>query len=112
MPASARMQRWTGMTLPASTSVRDSEGPVVGRTGVVLRDPLPWHDLVETVEAAEETGYEAVFVPEIAGREAFSTLAGFALATSRIILGTGVVTIPSRSPVTTAMAAATVHDLS
>jgi 5,10-methylenetetrahydromethanopterin reductase len=100
------------MTLPASTSVRDSEGPVVGRTGVVLRDPLPWHDLLEIVEAAEETGYEAVFVPEIAGREAFSTLAGFALATSRIILGTGVVTIPSRSPVTTAMAAATVHDLS
>jgi alkanesulfonate monooxygenase SsuD/methylene tetrahydromethanopterin reductase-like flavin-dependent oxidoreductase (luciferase family) len=83
-----------------------------GRTGVVLRDSLPWHDLVEIVKAAEDTGYEAVFVPEIAGREAFSTLAGFAQATSRIALGTGVVTIPSRSPVTTAMAAATVHDLS
>jgi 5,10-methylenetetrahydromethanopterin reductase len=84
----------------------------MGRTGVVLRDPLPWHDLVEIVETAEDTGYEAVFVPEIAGREAFSSLAGLALATSRIALGTGVVTIPSRSPVTTAMAAATVHDLS
>ncbi|MGH2556107.1 MAG: LLM class flavin-dependent oxidoreductase, partial [Actinomycetota bacterium] len=61
---------------------------------------------------AEDTGYEAVFVPEISGREAFSTLAGFATATTRIGLGTGVVTIPSRSPVTSAMAAATVHDLS
>jgi 5,10-methylenetetrahydromethanopterin reductase len=79
---------------------------------VVLREALPWHDLVEAVEMAEDTGYEAVFVPEISGREAFSTLAGFATATTRIGLGTGVVTIPSRSPVTSAMAAATVHDLS
>jgi alkanesulfonate monooxygenase SsuD/methylene tetrahydromethanopterin reductase-like flavin-dependent oxidoreductase (luciferase family) len=68
--------------------------------------------MVEIVQAAEDTGYEAVFVPEIAGREAFSTLTGFALATSTISLGTGVVTIPSRSPVATAMGAATVHDLS
>jgi alkanesulfonate monooxygenase SsuD/methylene tetrahydromethanopterin reductase-like flavin-dependent oxidoreductase (luciferase family) len=78
----------------------------------VLRDPLPWHDLSEVVEMAEDTGYEAVFVPEISSREAFSTLAGFATATTRLALGTGVVTVPSRSPVTTAMAAATVHDLS
>jgi alkanesulfonate monooxygenase SsuD/methylene tetrahydromethanopterin reductase-like flavin-dependent oxidoreductase (luciferase family) len=79
---------------------------------VVLRDPLRWHDLVEVVETAEDTGYEALFVPEITAREAFSTLAGFAAITSRLALGTGVVTIPARSPVTTAMAAATVHDLS
>jgi alkanesulfonate monooxygenase SsuD/methylene tetrahydromethanopterin reductase-like flavin-dependent oxidoreductase (luciferase family) len=64
------------------------------------------------VETAEETGYEAVFVPEIVGREAFSTLTGFAHATSTIRLGTGAVTMWSRSPATTAMAAATVHDLS
>jgi alkanesulfonate monooxygenase SsuD/methylene tetrahydromethanopterin reductase-like flavin-dependent oxidoreductase (luciferase family) len=64
------------------------------------------------VRTAEETGYEAVFVPEIAGREAFSTLAGFASATDAIQLGTGVVTVWSRTPSTTAMAAATVHDLS
>jgi len=79
---------------------------------VVLRDPLPWHDLIDAVGMAEDVGYEAVFVPEISGREAFSTLAGFATATTRLNLGTGVVTIPSRSPVTSAMAAATVHDLS
>jgi alkanesulfonate monooxygenase SsuD/methylene tetrahydromethanopterin reductase-like flavin-dependent oxidoreductase (luciferase family) len=78
----------------------------------VLRDPLSWHDLVQAVETAEDTGYEAVFVPEISGREAFSTLAGFAMTTSGLRLGTGVVTVPSRSPVTAAMAAATVQDLS
>src|SRR3989442_2706421 len=81
-------------------------------TGVALRDPLPWSQFEQAVETAEETGYEAVFVPEIAGREAFSTLTGFAAATSTIRLGTGVVTTWARSPATTAMAAATLHDLS
>jgi len=101
----------SAMTIPAGALSGDAERKI-GRTGVVLRDPLPWHDLVEVVEAAEDTGYDAVFVPEIAGREAFSTLAGFAMTTSRLVLGTGVVTIPSRSPPTTAMAAATVHEIS
>lgn len=100
------------MTIAANPGTGSEEQRVIGRTGVVLRDPLSWRDLVEAVEIAEDTGYEAVFVPEITGREAFSTLAGFATATTGLDLGTGVVTIPSRSPVTTAMAAATVHDLS
>jgi 5,10-methylenetetrahydromethanopterin reductase len=100
------------MTIPGTSNGGDLGTVAIGRTGVVLRDPLAWHDVVEIVEAAEDTGYEAVFVPEIAGREAFSTLAGFAVSTSRMGLGTGVVTVSSRSPTTTAMAAATVHDLS
>jgi alkanesulfonate monooxygenase SsuD/methylene tetrahydromethanopterin reductase-like flavin-dependent oxidoreductase (luciferase family) len=83
-----------------------------GRTGIVLRDALAWRDEREIVETAEEAGYEAVFVPEIDGREAFCTLTGFAAATQRVRLGTGVVTVWARSPVTTAMAAKTVHDLS
>jgi alkanesulfonate monooxygenase SsuD/methylene tetrahydromethanopterin reductase-like flavin-dependent oxidoreductase (luciferase family) len=82
------------------------------RTGVVLRDPLRWSELLQLAAAAEDTAYEAVFVPEIDAREAFGTLAGLAARTSRVRLGTGVVTIASRSPQTTAMAAATVMDLS
>jgi 5,10-methylenetetrahydromethanopterin reductase len=89
-----------------------AEQEAAARTGVALRDPLPWSQLVQAVETAEDTGYEAVFVPEIAGREAFSTLSALATATSSISLGAGVVSIWSRSPATTAMAAATVHDLS
>jgi alkanesulfonate monooxygenase SsuD/methylene tetrahydromethanopterin reductase-like flavin-dependent oxidoreductase (luciferase family) len=95
------------MTIPASPVPERVSG-----TGLVLRDPLPWHQLVQVVQTAEDTGYQAVFVPEIAGREAFVTLAGFAGATSRLRLGTGVTTIWSRSPVTTAMAAASLQDLS
>lgn len=85
---------------------------IPGRTGVVLRDPMPWQEFEQVVRAAEDTGYEAVFVPEISGREAFSSLAGLAGGTSRIRLGTGVVTIASRTPEITAMGSATVQDLS
>ena len=82
------------------------------RTALALRDPLPWRDLVEIVETAERTGYETVFLPEITGRETFSTLAGLAGVTSTLRLGTGVVPMTSRRVETTAMAAATVHELS
>ena len=80
------------------------------RTGIVLRDPLPWRDAVRVVRTTEASGYEAVFVPEIDAREAVSALAGFGAATSRLRVGTGVVTIQSRTPTLAAMAAATVHD--
>src|SRR5947209_3646907 len=86
--------------------------PKVGRTGVVLRDALPWRQCAQIVETAEETGHEAVFVPEISGSEAFTSLVGFANVTSRIRVGTGVVTVMSRTPVATAMAAITLQDLS
>ncbi len=79
---------------------------------VAMREPLPWRDLVEVVETAERTGYEVVFLPEIAGRETFSTLAGLAGTTTNMKLGTGVVTVVARRPRVTAMAAATVHELS
>lgn len=82
------------------------------RTGLALRDPIPWHDLVQVVQTAEQTGYEALFVPEIRGREALATLSGLAGATSSLHLGTGVVNITSRRPEITAMAAATIHESS
>jgi 5,10-methylenetetrahydromethanopterin reductase len=85
---------------------------IPGRIGIVLRDALPWEQLVQIVETAEETGYEVVFVPEISGRESFATLAGLARSTAAIRLGTGVVTVGSRTPVVAAMGAATVHELS
>jgi alkanesulfonate monooxygenase SsuD/methylene tetrahydromethanopterin reductase-like flavin-dependent oxidoreductase (luciferase family) len=82
------------------------------RRGVAIRDPLPWRGLVEIVQTAEQTGYEALFVPESSGREAFSTLAGLSGHTEALRLGTGIVTTVARRPSTTAMAAATVHEIS
>jgi alkanesulfonate monooxygenase SsuD/methylene tetrahydromethanopterin reductase-like flavin-dependent oxidoreductase (luciferase family) len=94
------------------TDVAEGGNPSARGTGFVIRDPLPWRDCLQLVESAEETGYTGVFVPEISAREAFSTLTGFAAATTSILLGTGVVTMRARSPVTTAMAAATLQEIS
>lgn len=94
------------MVVVMATGVRER------RVGFAMREPLPWRDVVGIVGTGERIGYEAVFLPEIAGRETFSTLAGLAGATSTLKLGTGVVTIVARRIGTTAMAAATVHELS
>lgn len=51
-------------------------------------------------------------MPEIQGREAFSTLAGLARATYRIGLGTGVVPIDTRTPDVIAMGGTTIQELS
>lgn len=88
------------------------EGRPDVRTGLALRDPIPWHDLVLTTETAEQTDYELLMVPEIAGREAFATLAGLARATYRIGLGAGVVPLDTRSLEVIAMGAASVHEQS
>jgi alkanesulfonate monooxygenase SsuD/methylene tetrahydromethanopterin reductase-like flavin-dependent oxidoreductase (luciferase family) len=87
-----------------------AEGP--RRTGLALRDALPWPEVVEVVRTAEETGYEALFLPEVGGREPFATLGALAAATERLGLATGVVPVATRSPLVTAMAAATVHEVS
>lgn len=99
------------MTIPVERATATAARVLKG-TGLVLREPLPRHQLLQIVQAAEQTGYTGVFVPEIAAREAFSTLASFASVTTVMGLGTGVVTVQSRSPVTTAMGAATVAELS
>jgi 5,10-methylenetetrahydromethanopterin reductase len=95
------------MTFAMTTSQYDRAA-----TGLALRDAWPWRELHELVGTAEETGYSALFLPEIAGRESFSTLAALAGETSRMDLGTGVVTMGSRRPLVTAMAAATLDERS
>lgn len=82
------------------------------RTGLALRDPIAWHEMVLAVETAEMSGYETLFLPEIAGREAFSTLAGLARATFKIKIGSGVIPITSRKPDVIAMGAATIQEMS
>ena len=60
----------------------------------------------------ETAGYAAVFLPEIAGRDAFVALGALAGETRDLLLGTGVVPMSSRTPPLTAMAAATVQERS
>src|SRR3954470_11348532 len=67
---------------------------------------------VERVRLAEDLGYEAVYLTQIAGRDAFTVLAAYALGTERIRVGTGVMPIYSRTPATMAQTAATLDELS
>ncbi|MGZ5351614.1 MAG: LLM class flavin-dependent oxidoreductase [Actinomycetota bacterium] len=77
-----------------------------------LRDPLPWDDLAAIVRAAENSGYEALFLPEITGRDALVTLGMMAGETLDLALGTGVLPIRARTLAVTAMAAATIQERS
>jgi alkanesulfonate monooxygenase SsuD/methylene tetrahydromethanopterin reductase-like flavin-dependent oxidoreductase (luciferase family) len=81
-------------------------------TAFALRDAFPWATFAGLARTGESLGYRAVFLPEIAGRDALAALAGLAGETSDLLLGTGIVPMTSRIPRVTAMGAATVHERS
>lgn len=72
----------------------------------------PTPDFVEIARAAEDVGFDSVWVAESWGNDAFTYLAWIAAHTSRVRLGTGVVQIAARTPTATAMAAMTLDHLS
>ena len=71
-----------------------------------------YDDLEKRIVIAEDLGYEAVGLPQIAARDAMVTLAPIARTTSKIRLGTGVVPIWTRTPITLAQEAAVLQELS
>lgn len=81
-------------------------------TAFALRDPLPWGAFAGLVRDGEAEAYRGVFLPEIAGRDAFAALTGLAGETTDLLLGTGIVPMTSRPPRLTAMGAATVQERS
>jgi 5,10-methylenetetrahydromethanopterin reductase len=83
---------------PLGVSLRD-----IGVTADVLRG---WAD------AAEAGGYSGIWVPDVGGHDAVTTLAMFAGTTRRVLLGTGVMPVFSRPPLVIAQTAATLDDLS
>jgi F420-dependent oxidoreductase-like protein len=66
----------------------------------------------ELVAAAEDAGFDAVFTAEAWGSDAYTPLAWWGSATSRIRLGTSVVQLSARTPTACAMAALTLDHLS
>lgn len=81
-------------------------------TGCFISTGRSLGEAIERVKLAESLGYESVYVTHIAGRESLTVLTAYALSTSRIRLGTGVVPIYTRTPATMAQTAATVDELS
>ncbi len=61
---------------------------------------------------ADQLGYDSLWVPESWGRDAISILGALAVATKRAQLGTGIITVFSRSPALIAQSVATLDELS
>lgn len=81
-------------------------------TGCFISTGRSLEAAVERVKLAESLGYEAVYVTHIAGRESLTVVTAYALATTKIRVGTGVVPIYTRTPATMAQTAATIDELS
>jgi alkanesulfonate monooxygenase SsuD/methylene tetrahydromethanopterin reductase-like flavin-dependent oxidoreductase (luciferase family) len=64
------------------------------------------------VRRADELGLDAAYTTHIAGRDSLAVLMAYASETQRIRLGTGVLPIFSRTPVSTAQTAATIDEFS
>jgi probable F420-dependent oxidoreductase len=81
-------------------------------TGCFISTGRSLEEAIERVKLAESLGYETVYVTHIAGRESLTVITAYALATTSIRVGTGVVPIYTRTPATMAQTAATIDELS
>ncbi len=81
-------------------------------TGCFISTGRSLGEAIERVELAESLGYETVYVTHIAGRESLTVLTAYAMSTTSIRIGTGVVPIYTRTPATMAQTAATIDELS
>ena len=81
-------------------------------TGCFISTGRSLSQALERVELADSLGYEAVYTTHTAGRDSLTVLAAYALSSERIMIGTGVVPIYTRTPATMAQTAATLDELS
>jgi alkanesulfonate monooxygenase SsuD/methylene tetrahydromethanopterin reductase-like flavin-dependent oxidoreductase (luciferase family) len=70
---------------------------------VPAEDGLSAREIMQLATEAESLGYDSVLVGEAAGLEPFSVLGMIASVTRRVRIGSGIVSIYSRSPALTAM---------
>ena len=68
--------------------------------------------IVDTARLADELGFELIAVPEGWGLDSTAVLTEIALATTRIRLVSGILSVWGRTPATLAMTAATLHEIS
>src|SRR3954465_13285356 len=73
---------------------------------------LPGPVAIDCAGRAEHAGFRSAWFPEITFADSFGPATAAALRTEELLLGTGVVGVWSRSAVTMALQAATLHQLS
>ncbi|MCE2463707.1 MAG: LLM class flavin-dependent oxidoreductase [Dehalococcoidia bacterium] len=84
------------------------------RIGLSFESHLPLDLMREAVKAADEQGYEVCWMPgeESPGKELPTQHAAFAMATSRIKVATGILTIYTRPPTLIAQTATSLDEIS
>ncbi len=82
------------------------------RTATTVEFGTRWRETVDFVVESERLGLDVCWVAEAWGADAVSPLGYLAARTERLLLGSGVVQVGTRSPVAVAMAAMTLQHLS
>jgi F420-dependent oxidoreductase-like protein len=82
------------------------------RTATTVEPAGNWRETMEFVVEAEKLGLDVCFVAEAWGSDAPSPLGYLAARTDRILLGSGIIQVGTRTPVAVAMAALTLSELS
>jgi F420-dependent oxidoreductase-like protein len=72
----------------------------------------PNPNMVEQAQIVDDLGFDSIWTAESWGNDAFSFATWMAAHTKRVRIGTGIVQMAARTPVATAMAAATIDHLS
>ncbi len=85
----------------------------IGQIGINPSSLFSTQDILEFTKLLDnKPQVDSIWIPESWGREAFVMLGAIASLTSKIKLGTSIVSMFSRSPATTAMAASTLDNIS
>lgn len=85
----------------------------IGQIGINPSSLFNTQDILEFAKLLDnKPQVDSIWIPESWGREAFVMLGAIASLTSKIKLGTSIVSMFSRSPATTAMAASTLDNIS
>jgi 5,10-methylenetetrahydromethanopterin reductase len=85
----------------------------VEKVGYSLGPLLSMRDILLCANMADQhESVNSIWVPESWGRESFATLGAMSQVTKKVLLGTSIVSIYSRTPATVAMAATTLDMLS
>lgn len=79
---------------------------------VFFTDGLPADELESFANRIERLGYDALWVPELFGREPFSTVSFLLARTERLRVATGIANVYSRDAMVTAQARHTLAELS
>jgi coenzyme F420-dependent oxidoreductase len=105
-----RLREWQNYDIDAEFEGGDKLSAI----GLVIPywNDITKDEIIDYAQLAEGLGYDSIWVPEMWGRDAFSILSVIALNTNRIKLGTGIVSVFSRTPAIIAQTVATLDEIS